>query len=139
MSPTEIRIRPIQDLHSPKGGLCSTMRRRNRGQGFKEAMAEVREGGMAMMNDGRSGASSAISGFVLFRLCQPKINSTMEFIFLIYSRTSHVTKIDVYFFNALRNGRCGSVWHMRYIFWSEISDRPTLLRNLNSSLYSLIL
>ncbi len=40
--------------------------------------------------------------------------------FLICSRTSHVTKIDVCFFNALRNGRCGWVWRMRYIFGSEI-------------------
>ncbi len=73
-----------------------------------------------MMNDGRSGASSAISGIVLFRLCQPKMISMMEFMFLICSRTSHVTKIDICFFNALRNGRCVWVWRMRYIFWSEI-------------------
>lgn len=62
-------------------------------------MVEVREGGMAGVagNDGGKRASSAISGSVLFHLCQPKNLLYDGIVFIVLSRTSHVTKIDICF------------------------------------------
>ncbi len=48
-------------------------------------------------NDGGRQASSAISGSILFRLCQPKNLLYDRIVFIICSRTSHVTKIDICF------------------------------------------
>ncbi len=83
-------MRPIQDLHSPRGRLRGSLRWRSQGCEFKEAMAEVQEGRTADVtgDGGRRRASSAISGSVRFRLCRPKVLSMLNFTSIIRSRTS---------------------------------------------------